>query len=83
MFEKNDILFIFPHQLNLFEKKSFDISLAIGCLNEMKKDQIINYMEIFENSSNFLYFKVWEHSGLPYSFYKYYSVHKKSDYFIG
>ena len=82
MFKKNDILFILPHQINLFEKKTFDISLAIGCLNEMEKDQIANYMKIFENYSNFLYFKVWEFSGLPYSFYKYYSVHKKSDYFV-
>ena len=81
-FKKNDILFIFPHQINLFEKKSFDISIALGVLCEMEKDQIINYMKIFENVSNFLYFKVWENSPLPYSFYKYYSVHKKSDYSI-
>ena len=51
-------------------------------LIEMEKNQIINYMRNFENLSNFLYIKVWENSGLPYSFYKYYSVHKKSDYFI-
>ena len=30
-------------------------------------------MKIFEKVSNFLYFKVWENSPLPYSFYKYYS----------
>ena len=81
-FKKNDVLFVFPHQINLFEKKSFDVSLAIGCLCEMEKAQIINYMKIFENYSNFLYFRVWEYSGLPYSFYKYYSIHKKSDYSI-
>ena len=82
MFQENDILFILPHQINLFDKKTFDISLAIGCLNEMEKNQISNYMKIFENYSNYLYFKVWEFSGLPYSFYKYYSVHRKSDYFV-
>ena len=81
-FKKNDVLFVFPHQINLFEKKSFDVSLAIGCLCEMEKAQIINYMKIFENYSNFLYFRVGENSGLPYSFYKYYSIHKKSDYSI-
>jgi len=81
-FKENDVLFVFPHQINLFEKKSFDVSLAIGCLCEMEKAQIINYMKIFENYSNFLYFRVWEYSGLPYSFYKYYSIHKKSDYSI-
>ena len=82
LYETSDILFIFPHQINLFEKKCFDISIAIGNLCEMEKDQITNYMKIFENFSNFLYFRVWENSGLPYSFYKYYSVHKKSDYSI-
>ena len=82
VFKNNDILFVFPHQINLFEKKSFDISIAIGCLNEMEKNQIIYYMKNFENLSNFLYIKHLENSGLPYSFYKYYSVHKKSDYFI-
>ena len=81
-FKENDILFIFPHQINLFEKKSFDISLAIGCLCEMEKAQIVYYMKIFESCSNFLYFRVWEKSGLPYAFYKYYSIHKKSDYSI-
>ena len=36
-FEKNDILFIFPHQLKLFKKNTFDITLAIDCLHEMEK----------------------------------------------
>jgi len=81
-FTNNDILFIFPHQINLFENKTFDISVSIGCLNEMEKKQIKNYMQSFENLSNFLYIKAWENSGLPYSFYKYHSVHKKSDYSI-
>ena len=78
----NDILFVLPHQLNLFQKKVFDVTLSIGNLCEMEKSQIRNYMTIFENLSKFLYFKVWEVSGLPYSFYQYYSVHKKNDYEI-
>ena len=48
----------------------------------MEKKQIRNYMKIFENTSKYLYFKVWEISGLPYSFYQYYSVHNKKDYEI-
>ena len=80
--DNNDILFVLPHQLNLFNKKVFDISISIGNLCEMEKSQIKNYMKIFENISKFLYFKVWEVSGLPYSFYQYYSVHKKKDYEI-
>ena len=82
MFNENDILFIFPHQLKFFEKKTFDISLSIGNLCEMERKQIKNYMQIYENISNFLYFKVWEISGLPYSFNQYYSVHNKKDYEI-
>ena len=80
--KNNDILFVLPHQLNLFEKKFFDISISIGNLCEMEKAQIKKYMEIFENLSKYLYFKVWEISGLPYSFYQYYSVHNKNDYEI-
>ena len=81
-YTNNDILFIFPHQIDLFEKKTFDISVSIGCLNEMEKNQIKRYMQSFEKLSNFLYIKAWENSGLPYSFFKYHSVHKKTDYSI-
>ena len=80
--EKNDILFIFPHQLKLFEKNTFDITLAIDCLHEMEKKIIKIYMSIFEDISTFLYFKVWEYSGLNYSFYEHHSAHSKSDYSI-
>ena len=38
-------------------------------------------MKIYESISlNYLYFKVWEISGLPFSFNQYYSVHNKKDY---
>ena len=79
-FHNNDILFIFPHQLKFFKRKTFDISLSIGNLCEMEKKQIKYYMKIYEHISNFLYFKVWEISGLPFSFNQYYSVHNKKDY---
>jgi len=82
LIKKNDILFIFPHQIKFFEKKTFDISLAIDCLHEMDQKIIKKYMDNFENVSKLLYFKVWESAGLPYSFYKYYSVHKNEDYSI-
>ena len=44
-FHNNDILFIFPHQLKFFKKKSFDISLSIGNLCEMEKKQIKYYQK--------------------------------------
>jgi len=80
--EKNDILFIFPHQIKFFPKKTFDISIAIDCLHEMDKRIIKDYMVNFERASKLLYFKVWEHAGLPYSFYQHYSAREKKDYFI-
>ena len=80
--EKNDVLFIFPHQLKLFKEKTFDIVLAIDCLHEMEKKIIKIYMSIFQQISNMIYFKVWEHSGLNYSFYEEHSVHNKNDYSI-
>ena len=79
---KNDIIFVFPHQIKLFENDTFDISIAIDCLHEMEQKTIKNYMIDFEKVSKLLYFKVWENSGLPYSFYQYYSVHRKEDYLI-
>ena len=81
-FEKNDILFIFPHQIKFFSKKTFDISIAIDCLHEMERRIIKDYMINFENVSKLVYFKVWEYAGLPYAFYQHYSVHRKDDYFI-
>ena len=65
--EKNDILFVFPHQIKFFPKKTFDISIAIDCLHEMEKRVIKDYMVNFEHVSKLLYFKVWEHAGLPYA----------------
>ena len=48
----------------------------------MEKSQISQYMKLFEEKSKFLYFTVWEMSGLPYSFFQYYSVHNNHDYDI-
>lgn len=79
---KNDVTYIFPHQIESLTKKSFDIALAIDCLHEMEKKIIKKYIHNFENISKSFYFKVWEYAGLPNSFYKYYSIHKKEDYFI-
>ena len=53
-FNDNDILFIFPHQLNLFEDKNFDISISIGNC-EMEKSQIKQYMRIFEKIEVFIF----------------------------
>ena len=82
LLESNDILFIFPHQIKLFNSKTFDITLAIDCLHEMEKKVIKIYMEMIEKISFLLYFKVWEYSGLNYSFYEHHKASSKSDYSI-
>ncbi len=80
--DKNDVIYIFPHQIEIIPKKFFDISIAIDCLHEMEEKIVKRYMSNFEEKSTSLYFKVWENAALPNSFYKYYSVHNKKDYFI-
>ena len=64
---ENDILFIFPHQINLFEKKIFDIFLAIDCLHEMDKETISKYMDLADKYSKYIYFTVREKSKVPFS----------------
>lgn len=81
-FNNNDILFILPHQIKFFKPKTFDLTISIGNLCEMEKKQIEYYMNIYEVVSKFLYMRVWEVSGLPFSFYVYYDVNKKEDYAI-
>ena len=82
LIDENDVLFILPHQINYFEDKFFDISLAIDCLHEMDKKIIKKYMEIFNVKSNYLYFKVWEETYVPHDFNNYLNSNSKEDYFI-
>ena len=39
--KQNDISFIFPHQMNLFEEKFFDVTLAIDCYKTWIKKLLI------------------------------------------
>ena len=78
----NDIVFILPHQLELINRKTFDIAFAIGSLLEMEKKDVKRYMKLINKLSNSLYMKVFENSGLPFSFYQFYRSCVRSDYFI-
>ncbi len=82
IYTENDLIFIFPHHIKFIPDKFIDISIAVNCLHEMEKKIVKRYMEYFEKKTYSLYFKVWENAGLPNSYYKYYSVHNKKDYFI-
>ena len=48
----------------------------------MEPRDIKRYMNFINIVSNNLYMKVFEFSGLPFSFYKFYRHNVKSDYFI-
>ena len=78
----NDIVFILPHQLELINRKTFDIAFAIVSLLEMEKKDVKRYMKLINKLSNSLYMKVFENSGLPFSFYQFYRSYVRSDYFI-
>ena len=79
----NDILFIFPHQIQFFEKKTFDIFIAIGCLHEMDKKTIKRYMNYVDTHSKYLYFAIWDNTKVPFSIIKNkLSAYSDSDYSI-
>ena len=79
----NDILFIFPHQIQFFEKKTFDIFMAIACICEMDKKTIKRYMNYVDTHSKYLYFDAWDNTKVPFSIIKNkLSAHNDSDYSI-
>jgi len=80
--KNNDVIFILPHQLNFFKNKIFNLTIAIGCLMEMEKKDVKRYMNLINTLSKSLYFKVWENSGLPNSFYQIYRSNVHKDFFI-
>ena len=68
--DENDILFIFPHQIQHLPSKFFDISIAVDCLHEMDKTIVKNMFQVSKKFPVSFYFKVWEYAGLPNSFLK-------------
>lgn len=79
---ENEILFIFPHQINLFKEKIFDIFLAIDCLHEMDKKTISKYMDLVDKYSKYIYLTVREKSKVPFSPIKNELLINKNDFFI-
>jgi putative sugar O-methyltransferase len=65
--KNNDISFIFPHQLNLINKKSFDLTIAVDCLHEMNRKTLVSYFELVSNLTNYFYFSIWNKTKLLYS----------------
>ena len=65
---KNDISFIFPHQIELISKKFFNLTLGINCFHEMDKKTLKYYFKNIENISEYFFFTVWKMALVPYSY---------------
>ena len=65
--EDNDIVFIFPHQLEILNKNTLDLILAIDCMHEMDKSTIQYYFKLFNHIAKNFYFSVWDKTDVPYS----------------
>ena len=79
---KNDITYIFPHQLSLLDEDFFDLSIMSGVTLEMEPKDVKYYMNYVGKLSKNLYMKTFKYSGLPFSFYKVYRYNVRDDYFI-
>ena len=82
IYDENDIILILPHQLNYFINKDFDITIAIDCLHEMDKKIIKFYMDSIHRISNYLYYKIWNKTHVPYAFNNFLSAKDKKGYQI-
>ena len=60
--KKNDISFIYPHQMELISKDAFDLTIAIDCFHEMDKKTIAYYFKNINNFSKNFYFSIWGNS---------------------
>ena len=52
-----DIRFLLPEQIRFIPKKFFNLSIAVDCLHEFKKNQVEEYFNEFNRLSKFFYFK--------------------------
>ena len=66
-YNQNDILFIFPHQIEILKSNIIDLVIAIDCVHEMDKKTIKYYFENINHFSKFLYFSVWKKTRVPLS----------------
>jgi putative sugar O-methyltransferase len=57
---KNDISFIFPHQVKIIKEFYFDLTIAVDCLHEMDKDTLNYYFNSLNHSTKNFYFSIWK-----------------------
>ena len=65
--KKNDISFIFPHQISLLSKNIIDLTIAIDCLHEMDKKTLKFYFNNINHFSKNFYCSIWDKTKNNYS----------------
>lgn len=58
--KKNDISFIFPHQIEIIKEKFFDLGIAVDCLHEMDKKTLNYYFNNLNCNTKNFYFSIWK-----------------------
>ena len=64
---KNDISFIFPHQIEKIKADMYDMTIAIDCLHEMDKSTLKFYFKNITLISKKFYFSIWNKTKNWYS----------------
>lgn len=66
-FERAELVFLLPHQLDLLPDKVVDLFINISSLHEMRMDQIIHYFACIDRlARKWFYFKQWKESLIPF-----------------
>jgi putative sugar O-methyltransferase len=68
-YEKADLLFFLPSQIEFIPKESIDLFLNISSLHEMRMDQIRYYFKEIERvtkKGKYFYLKAWKNSYIPF-----------------
>ena len=80
--KNSDIAFIFPHQLEMLNKASVDLTLAIDCMHEMDKSTIQYYFKLFNHFTKNFYLSIWIKTDVPFS-KNIFGQKNKLDYYSG
>jgi len=64
---RNDISFIFPHQLEFFSDNFLDIVIAIDCFHEFDKKTLKYYFNNINRITSHVYFSIWSKTKNWYS----------------
>ena len=58
-FNRAEICFLLPHQLQLLPDKSLDLLINVSSLHEMSREQINHYYDLIDHKARYFYTKQW------------------------